>query len=353
MATSKKTIASIQLLRGVASLLVVFLHITVNYNNVFATPLLGNFFLFGGSGVDIFFVLSGFIITYTNLGNAGNKAAIGGFVKRRLIRIFPVYWLIISIFVLLQVLLPAFYKTPFDLSFSNMVATYLLLPGHMMVNGVSWSLTNELFFYLLFIIALLIPHKRISLYLMLVYLALLLVFGIANYSFENSHLVYAFIWNPMNIEFFLGVISAILYSKLNGKLAWPFFIVGMLWFIAGILINNHHMDIYSTAFNRVLLFGMPSFFIILGITVLERQGKTGVHQLFLQLGDASYSIYLFHLPVVAAFFKILQYLKITDPYLTGVSLCFLILLICIAGVLIYHKIEKPLIGYLNKIFIKR
>ena len=79
MLTQKKNLQSIQLLRGIACLLVMLRHITLTFFQTFHSTFLSNIFDSGGSGVDIFFVLSGFIITYSNRQHIGKAAHTGKF----------------------------------------------------------------------------------------------------------------------------------------------------------------------------------------------------------------------------------------------------------------------------------
>jgi len=119
MIKQNKNLQLIQVLRGVASLLVVLLHATINLNENGKTVFLLNFFSFGGAGVDIFFVISGFIITYTSFKGAASIKNFLPFISRRVIRIFPTYWIIITGFLLLQILLPSFYRTHYTFNFQN------------------------------------------------------------------------------------------------------------------------------------------------------------------------------------------------------------------------------------------
>ena len=348
---NKKTLVLIQLLRAIASLLVVLMHITVNYQEKTGHEFLFGIFKFGGSGVDIFFVLSGFIITYSNRQYLAKPASTGKFLKRRFVRIFPIYWLIITALLILQLALPACYNTMYSTDGSNLLQTYLLLPGHLMLNGVSWSLSNELFFYLLFTLALIIPNKKFSLYLMTGYFILLLVlaFGFPQLTTGNPYKEMLFF--PMNIEFLLGILIVLIIDRVPVSSARSLLVAGIVLFIAGALLDNAGIritgDAVSGPLNRVLLFGVPSFLIILAVVKLELNRTVKMHNRFLQLGDASYSIYLFHLPVVAAFFKMIAVFRITDPLILFLLSCILIVLVCAAGIFIYQKIEKPLIQKLN------
>jgi len=355
MMTQQKNLQLIQMLRGVASILVVLYHITVNCFEITGQTFLFGIFNFGGSGVDIFFVLSGFIIAYANVNILAKPAATGTFLKRRFVRIFPIYWIIITCFLLLQLLLPSFYNTTFDTGFNNIVQTYLLLPGHVMLNGVSWSLTNELFFYLLFTLAILIPGKKISFWLMVSYFTLLIVLALTNQPAMNRNAYTEILVFPMNIEFFLGVFIVLLVNHIPKNQSYPILIAGILLFVGGAFLNNNDVAVVSSssnpALNRVLLFGIPSFLVILGLVKMELSRTVKMHNLFLKLGDASYSIYLIHLPIVVAFFKLLVKFNITNSVVLYLLTFFLLIMVCAGGIYIYQYVEKPLIKTLNKLLL--
>lgn len=348
MIKHNRSLQSIQLIRGVACLLVVLLHITINGQLINGKSIFGNLFSFGGSGVDIFFVLSGFIITYTNYNKIGKTHEALVFIKRRLNRIFPIYWIVISVFLVFQNLLPTFYKTPFVLQAQNLFYTYLLLPGHVMVNGVSWSLTNELYFYLLFVFCILFKWKRTSFILMIIYLIVLFLSSFGAFHFSESNYWIAVLFSPMNIEFILGVIIALVYFKINKKLARPILCLGVLLFSIAIYFQNQNVYLFNSSINRVLYFGFPAALIILGAVVLEHFRKINISIIFLNLGDASYSIYLFHLPIVVAFLKLLNHYNIVSEIIIYCLIVVLVIIIYLAGVIIYKNIETPLLKYFNK-----
>jgi exopolysaccharide production protein ExoZ len=312
------------MLRGIACVLVVLMHVTVTFSQTFHAYFLWNFFKFGGAGVDVFFVLSGFIITYSNRQHIGKPHNILKFIKKRLIRIFPIYWIIISFFLVIQVMLPTYYETHFQMNFVNIFSTFFLLPNHIMLNGVSWSLTNELFFYLLF---LLVPAFSF------------------NAAVNSNNLIQLLLF-PMNIEFLLGIGVVFFVDKFPDKWIFPFLILGLSLFLVSAIYYTPLSHIFR-GYGRVIMFGFPSFLIVLALVKYELVTHFKVNNLFLQLGDASYSIYLFHLPIVVAFFKIIAKVPIANDLVLVLLSGGLLAAVCYAGYIIYKKVEKPLINWLN------
>ncbi|MEO7561801.1 MAG: acyltransferase [Ferruginibacter sp.] len=343
MEEKKNTLGLIQALRGAASLLVVLYHTSSNAISNFGQEFCSNIFFFGSSGVDIFFVLSGFIITYTSSKGLEDPGKLGGFLYKRIVRIFPPYWIIITFFLLMQILLPAFYRTHFNLSFANTAAAYFLFPGHTMVNGVSWSLSYELFFYVLFALAFIIPRKKWAFYLCMIYTIVIIVMFTSRYSHEYASSWTKLIFCPMNVEFFLGVFAAILIPKISKVVSVPFIITGLLLFLAAaIFIDIQKIELHPDFYLRVLLFGPASFFIITGLVKLELTQKLNIHNLLLKLGEASYSLYLLHLPLVVAFVKILVKFNFKNIVVLHGLLILVIVFICYISILFYKFVEKPL-----------
>ena len=218
-----------------------------------------------------------------------------------------------------------------------------------MVNGVSWSLTNELTFYGLFILALLLPQKKTILWLLVIYTAILLLATIPfTISETNDHGFSGLLLLPMNIEFLLGILVVLLIDRIPKKWCGAILFTGIGLFIAATIFSWYGLSVFHTTWNRVLLFGFPAFLIILSLVKFELENTFRVNKLFLLTGDASYSIYLFHLPVVAAFFKIIVKLPVTNHACLVLLSIALLFVICLAGILIFKKIENPLLQWLNK-----
>lgn len=343
-----KELSLIQVLRGIASLLVVFFHATENYRLNLNKEFIGGFFSFGGAGVDLFFVLSGFIITYTSKNLVNERSNYLYFLKRRVIRIFPVYWIIIAGFLLIQAILPSLYKTHFDYNLKNFLSTFFLLPGHFMVNGVSWTLTNELFFYAIFTIGFFIQKRQWLFILTMTYcLSIIAVYLLGEHKSitnEWGNLVFF----PMNIEFFFGVGIAIIVKKMPFRFALPVAVLGTLLFLLSGILENGGYRIFDHAFNRVIYYGIPSALLITGLTRYELENKfIQPSALLLSLGDASYSLYLLHLPVMAASAKLLTRYAATGTVISHIMMLIMIAIVCVVSILFFRYIEKPLIRFLN------
>ncbi len=339
----------IQLLRGIASLLVVLFHTTINANDILKKEFCLNFFAFGGAGVDIFFVLSGFIITYTSLKPLREGKQLFSFLRRRFVRIFPSYWLVITLFLMIQILLPAFYNTKYNFTLSNILSTYFLFPGHTMINGVSWTLTYELFFYFLFSLVFIIPRKKIALVFSIIYGLIIILVTIFGYASEKENDWLGLLTFPMNTEFIMGILAAVLIPRIPQNISAGLLIGGSILFLTSSILSDHNYILFPNAFNRVIFFGVPSFFIIIGIVKFELATKTKVHNFLLLLGEASYSLYLLHLPIIFATIKIIARFNIQSNITLHCLLLFTLIIICWGSIFFYKYIEKPVIKKLNSL----
>ena len=342
----------IQVLRGLFCLVVIITHITINSNDLLKKDFFFNFSLFGYAAVDFFFVLSGFMITYTSIKNAGRPDKSLIFIRRRLIKIFPIYWIVITIFATGQFFLRSYYNTPYEFNFWNIISTYFLFPGHIMINGVSWTLTHELYFYLLFLFFFFIPKKEWVFLGFFIYSILIISFTATGlYSHELQWMKLMF--SPINIEIYLGMLAATIMSKVKIKLGVVLIVIGSVLFIISAFLSNLGFYLFNNEFDRLILFGLPATLIILGIASYEMIYSVKANKTLLLLGEASYSLYLIHLPFVAAFVKLYPKLNIQNDLIYHVLWVFLVLIICFISVKLYQIVELPLLKKLNNPLGKR
>ena len=172
--TKHPRLASIQLLRAAAAIAVVFTHAITRLGYSFPGAGAHSYltgpngqFLAGDAGVDVFFVISGFIMYFVHHNDFGVPGAPLEFLKKRISRIVPIYWLLTTLAVVIIIAVPNLMVTHNSrIGFSWIASSYLFLPiasrGSTIspIIGVGWTLDYEMFFYLAFAGALFLPLRR-------------------------------------------------------------------------------------------------------------------------------------------------------------------------------------------------
>lgn len=359
----RNQIYSIQFLRAIAVSLVVYAH-SIDLVEYFK---MGSFqasyqYLqnFGAIGVDIFFIISGFIMVFVTK-NVDSFSKVTSFFKKRIIRLYALYIPITLFFI--------FYKKPDVFTILKNVfllpifdsGTQYIMPS---VN-IAWTLSFELFFYILFTLALFINRKKHSTIVMLILLLLVLT----GLLIKSNEVHFVFFTNPIFLEFVFGILLGILYLK---KIKIPNAITLLMLISAlvsfGLLIYNGYDAISEANFTidgsaslwRVFLWGIPSFLLVGAILYLfqpalpfsnsidsESKRVTSIfRKLMMLIGDASYSIYLTHTLIFSVFIYFQSFFtKIPN----GDLLIFLFLIAAIIiGCLTYIFIENPLLNFLKK-----
>ena len=145
--TKVKYLDSLQVYRGLAALFVVIHHNTasIRYYHDFDSSILNFIGQIGKYGVDFFFVLSGFIISYTSISKVNEKGTLGKYIKNRFLRIYVPY-LPIGVFVyLIYMFLPSISNANREIS---ALTSFTLIPHGKPALSVAWTLTFELLFYI-------------------------------------------------------------------------------------------------------------------------------------------------------------------------------------------------------------
>jgi exopolysaccharide production protein ExoZ len=345
--SSKKIINSIQFLRGFAALAVV-IHHTGGYVKRYFEPtlFLGDYFSIGFAGVDLFFVISGFIIHFTSKNYLGNTSKLKEYLKKRFVRVFPIYWIIttvlfISSWLLTWILHKNIFSIGYPKTLSAYIQTYTLFPLHFAINPVTWTLSYELFFYLGF--AFLIVSKRLwvipTFILGVSFVHLIKDIPDGNLSYFN------FFFSGYNFEFLLGFLIFQFYKsiKLPNILS-----ILLVTFSFSVIIYFGYSVSDVDSLKRVLVFGLPSSLILIALLNLEQNEVISFPRFSIILGDASYSLYLIHFPMMLLMNKLPQIMgfTISDNQEILYS-CFIILSIIITSIYVHKWIEKPLTKRLN------
>lgn len=321
---------SIQYLRGLAALMVVFTHLKEDLNGAFGIPDIGSkLFSHGIFGVDLFFIISGFIIHQSTLKKEHSKPLT--FIVRRVFRIYPVFVFCVFAFIAIAPGSPQpvdlakglmFIPLNFDAS-APFFGYNFLYPA--------WTLTYELLFYSIFVIAICISHEKRGLIASIAISACVIMLQLisnkaVNFDFSSvltyPQGIFKLLASPMLIEFIYGIVISVAITKI--KLSRPFYVtLSAISFIAFIVLFNSGVSNYHGPFN----YGLAAVSIIISGLALERSALLPNIRLLDRLGDISYSLYLSH---IITFFAIKYYVLTPLHINPSASLIYFASATCIA-----------------------
>lgn len=350
--SSKKIINSIQFLRGFAALAVVIHHSGGYVKRYFEPTLLfEDKFSIGFAGVDLFFVISGFIIHLTSKNCINNPSKLKEYLQKRFVRVYPIYWIITTILFfsswLIVLLLD---KNIFSIGYPNTTSaflkTYTLFPLHFAINPVTWTLSYEIFFYLCF--AILIISKRLW-----IIPALILMVSFYNIFINIPDIIkveltyFNFLFSGYNFEFMFGFLIYQFYEKV--KLSNIISVILLIISISIIVLFGYEIGDYDSN-KRVLTFGLSSGLLLIALLNLEQNGAISFPKFTIKLGDASYALYLIHFPMMLLMNKIPQILGYSfNPNQEVWYTYFIIISIVIVSLYLHKWIEKPVANKLNSL----
>jgi peptidoglycan/LPS O-acetylase OafA/YrhL len=328
-----RRLQGIQVLRIIAALLVLAHHATLyTAEHMAKNP---GLWLPGASGVDIFFVISGFVMVHTTRGLIADPDGWWIFAMRRIKRIVPMYWLATTLKVLAMVFLGSM-MTSSRLNLWGIVDSYFFIPfrnynGMFPLVVVGWTLNFEIFFYALFATALLL---RADIYKFvggaLAFCAVLAIFR------QPSWPAVSFYFDGRGLEFLFGMLLARL-NLANWSLR-PRFSIPILFIGFAVLLypREGHWSLLYT--------GVPATLIVASGAFLEPHLQR-IPKWVLYLADASFVIYLFH-PMIAPIAPILvARLHIQSPVLSFVGSMAIGLL---GPLLVYRLADEPMQRLLNE-----
>jgi exopolysaccharide production protein ExoZ len=350
---TNKKLELIQALRGIAAILVVGYHIGTLYSLNLNWLVFNNAFKFGHIGVVFFFVLSGFIIYYTHYNDWGKPLQLSSYIYRRFMRIFPVYWIILS--------LKLFIK---HIDLLSILLAFSLIPIKIPYVNVSWTLSYEILFYACFgILIYRLNNYTKTLFLILIsiiFVRILITLTGYNINFDNFYL--SFLFNPHIIEFALGILAGYIVIKKkavkwrSSLLICGIFIFSLNALLTVLSVNTIAAGMNATPYyqatkiycfletNASVFFGLPFFLIVIGAAMIDLYDSIRVPKLFLKIGDASYSIYLVHAILINNI--TLKLFAINTSYLNYTILPVMIASV-LAGYCFHLIIEKPILNFFH------
>lgn len=340
--TIKHELSGIQLLRGVAALAVV-IHHTLEISNGAAGRFSPDWITTSGaSGVDLFFVISGFIMLYVSFAQPVALST-GDFLLKRIKRIYPFYWICCLLMLLMHF---AGFMKHNPLTKYDILASFLLLPSAQKLINVSWTLVYEIYFYLIFAVSLRFGSRGLS----VIIPTSVIIGGYLLLPFLSGSMAASFFGNPVPIEFCMGLCLAWLFLRFmdTGK-CWPRgFLIGFLAFgllaLAPVFIS--HPNTNGLPY-RVVAWGVPAVFVVAASLTLG-QPRNVFARFMVLLGDASYALYLTHEFFMVGygwFIKTTALGKINQLYVVPI----IVIAAVIFGIMAHILIERPLISKTRKL----
>ena len=331
-AMAKPQIQSLQVFRGLAALAVVAHHAVVSTSAfVGAVPAWAmSVFGLGYLGVDFFFVLSGFIIMYAHFGDAGTGPAVKPYAFKRLVRIFPAYLPISLAIMALYAALPSLSGAA-DRGYSLLSSLLLLPAAGPPALSVAWTLVHELMFYAVFLLFFI--SRRWLVAGLTVWAALILL----SHQVQSPTGWLRYPLSMLNIEFMLGVLAAWVVKSWASRRwlanGWAWVIgVGVVVAWLGLALIQGELKAYPR-----MLFAFGLALLIVGFAVREQSAKLYWPGLLLLMGNASYSIYLIHNPLLS----ITQRLAARLGLAWGGAVVFGVVCSLLAGYAYYLAVERP------------
>lgn len=336
----QKFLPWIQALRALAAFSVAFSHVEYDAVNNGGDPsgvlvAIMNFMPWV-AGVDIFFVISGFVIVHASASLFGTAGGPLIFLRRRLARIVPLYWIVTSLFLLVLLLDHSAIHGDIG-SPLYCLASYLFIPmmrpdGMIQpAYGLGWTLNYEMFFYMVFTPFLLLTrHKAVA-----GAVALLSLWVLAEQLIHFHNVQFSYWSNLIILEFCAGMVVALVFAR---GLRLPEWLRPVLVMVAIIAM---HFNAARTLEWRALAFGVPATLMVaaacLGRSplVLNR-----LERWLVRLGDASYAMYLIHPFVIRSCTILWRHLHFTSE-LSGVTYVIVVLTVAqICALVINQKLER-------------
>lgn len=331
-----RDLVGIQILRGIAATLVVWHHALEEAQYVVYRGAPPDWLIrFGAAGVDIFFVISGFIMMYVNFAPGRTCQPVRSFLARRALRIYPLYWACCAAALSLKAL--GFFRSV-STEPAFIVNSLLLLPLHeTYLIGVAWTLVYEMYFYLLFAASLAFANARGS---------LLITISLLSAAYLSSHGVpfpslRAFLSSECVFEFGLGLlVGYVVTQRRLPRATQLLFIPGLLALIAlSARIVAPSTNEPASDVQRFFVWGLPATLIVLSAVywtpasnTLSRWGRL--------LGDASFAVYLTHGFVMVSYAVILRNVPAVAAMSQWPVTCCVVAICLIVGLVAHRTVER-------------
>lgn len=330
-------LTTVEAARGIAALGVVFFHANASMAHMHQRTL--GFLSFGESGVDFFFVLSGFIIAYVHWNDVGKPRKAGQYFAKRFIRLFPLLWIVVGGWLGVRLLLgPSVGPT------GTSLLLYPSLEKPMPV--IVWTLRHELFFYCAF--ATLLIDRKFGEGFFAAWLGMCLAQLVLSVLGNPVRGLPSFFLSSYNLDFMAGIAIARMHRRAEFEPSAGMLLAGCITVPLVLLLRSLLGGGRSGTLDYVSL-GATLWTLILGGAfalllhgVLRWEGRIAVPKPLLMLGASSYALYLVHTPLNAFSQHIAALLPV------GMSHLLIVAVSVVAGWVLHTKLERPLSAFLRK-----
>lgn len=351
----QKKINSIQGLRCFAALIVCAMHIisakpgSDHWIRIaqYAVNSIGKY------GVDLFFTISGFIITWIVMKEVSLpsiKRAFA-FLIKRLLRVYPLYWVTLGFMILLSITMNGGHIAQ-NVQQALHWPVIFLATFSIPLQSAAWTLGFELYFYgVVFLFMCLFPKKY--------FLPFFTVWALAHFltilAITHGMLFrYCFLLMHNRIlEFFFGLFAGYLLHFFYQYYRWDKYIsiaLGIILLSIGVWTSYTRIpNVDLVRWEVIYYYAFPSALFIYGLVGLEMRGELSTPKLFKALGDVSYSIYLWHFPIIQAAGYLSIYCLFYQHLHPLLQALFEIGMVILISFVSYRWIEKPFIEWSHKL----
>lgn len=332
-------LASIQVLRAIAATFVVLLHIVMVFEkrlhlDVDSVAVLK----YGNMGVDVFFIISGFIMAKISGKLAAKNDALP-FLLDRILRIYPAYWIYASIALGIYLIRPDMVNSSSG-STPDILASYLLYPSTKTpILMVGWTLVYEMLFYFVIFTRIAAVPKLTTGWLAFAW-ALLIGLNVLIPVVQGVFL--QTLLSPLVLEFLMGICLALMPVKIFDIKGAPVALVLAFLFFICVTAEIDPQLIEADHLKRVVYFGIPGLLLFYGLVACEGLLENSFFKGVVFVGDVSYSLYLSHLFVINGLVQVFLRLPIElNPFL---AVCFgltALLMSVVWAAMSYQWIERP------------
>lgn len=338
------TIISVQILRALAAIAVAVCHAAQNLDRFAIAPNPSHYFLSGAAGVDLFFVISGFVMAYASEPLFGSSSGAVTFLSHRLIRIVPLYWLATTFYVAVAILIPRLGGTAYPVS--TITASFLFVPvprpdgGLQPVLAQGWTLNYEMFFYAIFAVAVLAPRRKA---VVLATIALVLTVLIGRF-FAPLPPVLSFWTDSIVLEFVFGMLLGLAYRqgvKINPLLGVALITIGFAGFA--------FTDFDSLAVRpRFLAWGVPAALVVAGATFGRFSLRSPGWRMLAVVGNASYALYLTHTFALRPLVPVAAWLSLHMTHWVSFYFLAAVAVPVLVAIPIFYAFERPVTKALRR-----